>query len=56
MPYTIQLLKTKLYKNQDIMNYSGKWMDLENIMLSETVQFPKGIIVCPHLKVDKIQP
>ena len=25
-------------KNQDIMNFAGKWMGLENIILSEVTQ------------------
>jgi hypothetical protein len=28
-------------KNEDIMNFAGKWMELENITLSEAIQTPK---------------
>ena len=28
-------------KNNDFMKFSGKWMDLENIILSEVTQTPK---------------
>jgi hypothetical protein len=28
-------------KNEDIMNFAGKWMELENIILSDN-QDPKG--------------
>jgi hypothetical protein len=30
-----------LIKNQDIMNFAGKWMDLENIILSEVTHSHK---------------
>jgi hypothetical protein len=30
-------------KNQDIMNFAGKWMELEGIILSEITQSPKDI-------------
>ena len=29
-------------KNNDIMKFSGKWMDLENIILSEMTQSQKN--------------
>ena len=28
-------------KNQDIMNFAGKWMELENTILSEIIQSQK---------------
>jgi hypothetical protein len=28
----------QLFKNKDIMNFAGKWIELENIMLSEVTQ------------------
>ena len=28
-------------KNKDIMNFAGKWMELENIILSEVTQTQK---------------
>ena len=30
-------------KNKDIMNFAGKWMELENIILSEVTQFPENM-------------
>ena len=30
-------------KNKDFMNFAGKWMELENIILSEVNQSPKDI-------------
>jgi hypothetical protein len=30
-------------KNKDIMNFAGKWMELENIIVSKATQSPKGI-------------
>ena len=39
-------------KNKDIMNFAGKWMELENIILSEVTQTQKdmhGMMVCTHL-------
>ena len=30
-------------KNKDIMSFSGKWMELENIILSEGTQTQKDI-------------
>ena len=30
-------------KNKDIMNFAGKWMELENIILSEVTQIQKDI-------------
>jgi hypothetical protein len=29
-------------KNKDIVNFAGKWMELENIILSEVNSVPKG--------------
>ena len=29
-------------KNEDIMNFTGKWMKLENIILSEVTQSQKN--------------
>ena len=28
-------------KNEDIMSFAGKWMELENIILSEVIQIQK---------------
>jgi hypothetical protein len=30
-------------KNEDIMKFAGKWMELENIMLSEVTQTEKDM-------------
>jgi hypothetical protein len=30
-------------KNKDIMNFAGKWIELENIILSAVTQFQKAI-------------
>jgi hypothetical protein len=30
-------------KNDDFMNFVGKWMELENIILSEVIQTQKDI-------------
>ena len=30
-------------KNKDIMNFSGKWMELENIILSEATKAQKDM-------------
>jgi hypothetical protein len=30
-------------KNEDFMNFAGKWMELENIILSEVTQTQKNI-------------
>jgi hypothetical protein len=30
-------------KNEDILSFSGKWMEIENIILSEVTQTQKGM-------------
>ena len=30
-------------KNEDIMNFAGKWMELENNILSEIIQIQKDM-------------
>ena len=38
-------------KNKDSMSFAGKWVDLENIILSEVTQIQKGkrtCMVCTH--------
>jgi hypothetical protein len=42
--YTMEYYST--IKNKDIMNFAGKWMELENIILSEVFN------VCTDLYVD----
>jgi hypothetical protein len=35
-------------KYDDILSFSGKWMELENIILSEGIQTRRMCIVCTH--------
>jgi hypothetical protein len=35
-------------KNKDILNIAGKWMELENIILSEITLTQKTCMVCTH--------
>jgi hypothetical protein len=35
-------------KNEDIMSFAGKWMDLENIILSEVSRPEQTCMVCTH--------
>jgi hypothetical protein len=35
-------------KNNDLMKFTGKWMELENIILSEVTQSQKTYIVCTN--------
>jgi hypothetical protein len=30
-------------KNKEILNFAGKWMELDNIILSEVIQSQKGM-------------
>ena len=39
-------------KNNDVLNFAGKWMELENIILSEVTQNRKTITTCTHSLVD----
>jgi hypothetical protein len=47
--YTVEYYSS--IKNEDIMSFTGKWMELENIILSEITQTQKDMhdsnIVCP---------
>ena len=38
-------------KKNDSLNFAGKWMELENIILSEVTRHRKTIITCPHPQV-----
>ena len=44
-------------KNKDIVNFAGKWMELENIILSEVNPVPKGhawyVLTCKWILVIK---
>jgi hypothetical protein len=43
-------------KNKDIMKLAGKWMELENIILSEVTQTQNEVHICTHLEVSpKVQ-
>ena len=33
-------------KNKNILSFENKWMELENIILSEVTQDPKTCMVC----------
>ena len=35
-------------ENKDIMNFAGKWMELEKIVLSEVTQPRRTCMVCTH--------
>jgi hypothetical protein len=35
-------------KNKGIMNFAGKWIELENIILSEVIQSQKDMHICTH--------
>ena len=39
-------------KNKDILSFASKWMELENIILSEVNQTQRTYLLCTHLKVD----
>jgi hypothetical protein len=41
--YTMEYYST--IKNEDILNFAGKWMELENIILREITQTQKDIYV-----------
>jgi hypothetical protein len=41
--YTIKYYSA--IKNEDILHFAGKWMELENIILSEVTQTQKGMHV-----------
>jgi hypothetical protein len=35
-------------KNEGILSFASKWMELENIILSEVTQTEKEMMACPH--------
>ena len=39
---------TQLLKNNEFMKFLGKWMDLEDIILSEVTQLQKNTMICIH--------
>jgi hypothetical protein len=39
--YTMEYYST--IENNEFMKFLGKWMELENIILSEVIQTPKGM-------------
>ena len=44
--YTMKYYTAK--KNNAILKFAGKWMDLENIILSEVTQTQKDNYICTH--------
>ena len=44
--YTVEYYSA--IKNEDILSFSGKWIELENIILSEVTQTQKTCMVCTH--------
>lgn len=42
------ILKYLAIKNQYIMNFAGKWLKLENIIMSEVTQCQKTCMACPN--------
>jgi hypothetical protein len=44
--YTMEYYST--IKNKDIMNFSGKWMELENIILSKVTHTQRICMVFTH--------
>ena len=44
--YTIEYYSA--IKNEDIACFAGKWMKLENIILSEVTQTQKFLLVCTY--------
>ena len=44
--YTVEYYSA--IKNKDILNFAGKLIELENIMLSEETQTQKECMVCIH--------
>ena len=39
-------------KNKDIMSFAGKWMELENILLSELTQIQKEMHGMTFLRIE----
>jgi hypothetical protein len=35
-------------KNNEFMKFLGKWMNLEDIILSEVTQYKRTQMICPH--------
>jgi hypothetical protein len=44
--YTMDCYST--LKNEDFMNFAGKWVELENIILCEVTQAQSTYMVCTH--------
>ena len=36
-------------KSEDIMRFAGKWIELENIIMSEVTQAQRTFMVCTNL-------
>jgi hypothetical protein len=39
---------TQLLKNEHVLSFAGKWMELENTILSEVAQTQKDMHVCTN--------
>ena len=39
-------------KNKEIIKFSGKWIQLETVILSEVTKTKKAIHVCTHLQIN----
>jgi hypothetical protein len=48
--HTVEYYST--IKNKDIMNFTGKWIERENIILCEVAQSQKTCTVSTHLYVE----
>jgi hypothetical protein len=44
--YTVEYYSA--VKNNDFMKFTGKWMDLENIILSEVLNHKRTHVACTH--------
>jgi hypothetical protein len=43
-----RILHNSAIKNKNFLNFVGKWVELENIILSEVTQTPTKCMVCSH--------
>jgi hypothetical protein len=46
--YGTQWSTIQLLKNNEFMKFLGKWMDLEDIILSEVTNDKRTHMICPH--------
>jgi hypothetical protein len=45
MWYIYTMEYSSAIKNKDIINFTSKWIELENIILSEVTQYQKNMII-----------